>query len=94
MRIVNPTFGTAAENMSAARKTASVDWMKDPIILFSNSKPNVKEIMEALKSKLSAIRNVDNIDFIAKNAAGVPAPAEMIEAIAGKYRIALLGSAD
>ena len=94
MRIVNPTYGTAAEEASAVRKTASVDWMKDPIILFSNSKPNVKEIMEALKSRLTAIRNVGNIDFIAKNAAGVPAPVEMIEAIAAKYRIALLGSAD
>ena len=94
MRIVNPTFGISTEEKSAARETASVDWLKDPIILFSNSKPNVKEIMEALKSKLSAMRSVDNVDFIAKNAAGVPAPADMIEAIAGKYRIALLGSAD
>jgi len=94
MRIVNPTFGTRTEEKGAAAKATSVDWMNDPIILFSNSKPNVKEIMEALRQKLSALRNVDQVDFIAKNAAGVPAPTEMIEAIAGKYRIALLGSAD
>ncbi len=94
MRIVNPTFGLVPQEKRVVRKQAAVDWSKDPIIFFSNSKPNFKELAEGLRLKLAQLRQGGGIDFIAKPAAGVPATAEMIESVASKYRIAILGSAD
>jgi hypothetical protein len=93
MRIVNPTFGTAPQGEGTA-KAGSVDWAKDPIILFSNNKPNAKELLEGVRDRLSAIRRVDNIDYIAKSSASQPAPPEMINELARKYRIALLALGD
>jgi hypothetical protein len=93
MRIVNPTFGVAREERTAVERPLA-NWLADPIIFFSNSKPNAKELMAGLREKLSTIRDVTNVDFVAKPSAGVPAPLEMIEAVASRYRIAILGSAD
>ena len=50
--------------------------------------------MEGLRDRLSAVRRVDNVDFIAKASASQPAPAEMINEVARKYRIALLALGD
>ena len=94
MRIVNPNFGLAREEGTAAVGQLPVNWLKDPIIFFSNSKPNAKELMDGLREKLSTIRDTGNVDFIAKPSAGVPAAVEVIESVAAKYRIAILGSAD
>ncbi len=93
MRIVNPSFGIAPKGpeQEAAR---AVDWREDPIILFSNSKPNAKELLEGLRNKLSATRRVDNVDYIAKGSASQPAPPGMIEDAARRYRIALLALGD
>lgn len=94
MRIINPTFGIKDEDKVVSNAVGPVNWYKDPIILFSNNKPNIKELFEGLKLKLATVRNVDEVDFIAKDSAGVPAPMPMIEEVAAKYKIALLGSAD
>ena len=95
MRIVNPTFGISAEATPAGPSVAApIDWANDPIILFSNNKPNAKELLEGVRAKLSGIRRIDNIDYINKNSASQPAPPEMIEAVARKYRIALLALGD
>jgi len=93
MRIVNPTFGIepAGEGTATA---APVDWLNDPMVLFSNNKPNAKELMEGVRQRLSAIRRIDNIDFIAKPSASQPAPAETLNAVVRKYRIALLALGD
>ena len=93
MRIVNPSFGIAQGGGEKAA-AGKVDWRNDPIILFSNSKPNGKELLEGLKRKLSGIRRVDNIDYISKNSASQPAPPEMINELSRKYRIALLALGD
>jgi hypothetical protein len=93
MRIVNPSFGLSPAGAEQA-KTGPVDWREDPIILFSNSKPNAKELLEGVRDKLAAIRRVDNIDLIHKNSASQPAPAEMINDVVKKYRIALLALGD
>ena len=53
MRIVNPSYGVSAENGEELAGNP-VDWMKDPIALFSNSKPNARELMDGLKAKLAA----------------------------------------
>lgn len=93
MQIVNPTFGVGTTD-GEALAGGSLDWMKDPIALFSNSKPNAKELMEGLKQKLSAIRPVDNIDYLYKPSASQPAPAETMDEVVHKYRAALLALGD
>ena len=93
MRIVNPSFGQAVATGEKI-KGGAVDWRKDPIVLFSNSKPNARELLEGLKAKLGGIRSVDNIDFIWKPSASQPASPELIDKVAHKYRAALLALGD
>jgi hypothetical protein len=93
MRIVNPTFGVSA----AAGETVAlkpVNWKTDAIALFSNSKPNARELLDGIRTKLSAFRSVDNIDFVAKNSASQGASKDLIEKVAANYRGALLAIAD
>ncbi|HKU96839.1 MAG TPA: hypothetical protein VJR58_16270 [Vineibacter sp.] len=93
MRIVNPTFGiSAAGGETVAVKP--VDWRADPIALFSNSKPNARELLEGIRARLGDLRRTDNIDFVHKNSASQGAPAELIEQVAAKYKGALLAIAD
>ncbi len=93
MRIVNPSYGIAPQGEGTAI-AEPVDWLNDPIILFSNNKPNAKELLEGVRDRLAALRRVDNIDYIAKGSASQPAPPEMINEVARKYRIALLALGD
>ncbi len=93
MRIVNPSFGLMppeAEQIS----TRPVDWVHDPIVLFSNSKPNARELLEGVRDKLGEIRNVDDVGFVYKDSASQPAPAAIIDQVSGKYRVALLALGD
>ena len=93
MRIYNPTFGlAAAAGPTVALK--SVNWATDAIALISNSKPNARELLMGIREKLGANRNIDNIEFHAKNSASQPAPKDLIAAVAGKYRGALLALGD
>lgn len=93
MRIVNPSFGLAA---AGGEKIAlkPVNWASDAIALVSNSKPNARELLAGIRDKLGAFRTVDNIEFLAKDSASQPAPKDLIEAVAAKYRGALLAIAD
>ncbi|MDA1099241.1 MAG: hypothetical protein O2967_09690 [Proteobacteria bacterium] len=93
MRIVNPAFGHEAPSTERVGANA-VDWKHDPIILFSNSKPNAKELLEGVRDKMGAYRATDNIDYIAKDTAAQGAPDGMYDALATKYRAALLAIAD
>ena len=93
MRIVNPTFGLSA---TTGEKVAlkPINWATDPIALVSNSKPNARELLAGIREKLGANRKIDNIDFLSKNSASQPAPADVIEKVAANYRGALLAIAD
>lgn len=93
MRIVNPSFGQQAPG-SERTGANTVDWKRDPIILFSNSKPNAKELLEGVRDKMSAYRAIDNIDYIHKDSPAQGAPEGMYDELAGKYRAALLAVAD
>jgi thioredoxin reductase (NADPH) len=93
MLIVNPTFGTSAAAAKAV-PLMSIDWTKDAIALFSNSKPNARELLEGVMAKLGSSRPIDNIGYFAKNSASQPAPAEMIDEVAKNYRGALLALGD
>ena len=93
MRIVNPSFGQDAgggEHLTAE----PVDWLKDPIALFSNSKPNARPLLEGVRDSLGAFRSTDNIDYVQKDSVSQPAPAEVIEHVAKNYRAAILAIAD
>jgi hypothetical protein len=93
MRIVNPTFGlSAAAGVKVPLK--AVNWATDAIALVSNSKPNARELLSGIRDKLGAFRQIDNIDFLSKNSASQPAPADVIEKVAANYRGALLAIAD
>ncbi len=93
MRIVNPTFGREAPGTEQTA-AGTVDWQRDPIILFSNSKPNAKELLEGVRDQLGAYRTTDNIDFAHKDSAAQPTPTAMVDELATKYRAALLAIAD
>ena len=93
MRIYNPTFGvSAAGGQKVALKP--VNWKTDAIALMSNSKPNARELLDGIRAKLGASRQVENIKFLAKNSASQPAPKDLIEEVAANYRGALLAIAD
>ena len=89
MQIVNPTFGHAAADNSSSASASMINWKTDPIVLFGNNKPNAKELLLGLRTKLAGIRNVDNVDYAFKDSAASGAPAGMIDAVAQKYKIAL-----
>lgn len=93
MRFVNPSFGLAA---AVGEKTASgpIDWRRDSIALFTNAKPNARELLEGMRRDLARLRPVDNVEFVGKNSASQPAPPELIERVARDYKIALLALAD
>jgi hypothetical protein len=93
MRIVNPSFGTPVPG-SEAIVAYAVDWRRDPILLFSNSKPNAKELLEGLKTKLASVRPAEGIDFVYKDSASQPAPTELLDKVQHKYRAALLALGD
>jgi hypothetical protein len=93
MRIVNPTFGHVPAGAETL-KSGAVDWKSDPILLFSNSKPNAKELLEGLKAKLGSVRSTDGIDFIWKPSASQPATAGQIDGASRRYRAALLALGD
>ena len=94
MRIGNPTFGLALQESTGNKGRQAVDWRDDPIVFFGNSKPNSKELMNALIAKLGSVRRIDNVSYMSKPHAGMPATAEMIDYAATNYKIAVLGSAD
>ena len=93
MLIVNPAFGRdtgCLENIT----DRPFDWRQDPIALFSNSKPNAKELLEGVREALAGLRNNSNIGFVKKDSVSQPAPGEVIEHIAANYRGALMAIAD
>lgn len=93
MRIYNPTFGlSAAGGEKVALKL--VNWKTDAIALVSNSKPNARELLEGIRARLGAVRQIDNVKFEVKNSASQPAPKDLIEKVAANYRGALLAIAD
>lgn len=93
MRIVNPTFGQEVPNIEKISAN-SVNWKTDPIILFSNSKPNAKELLEGVRDRMADYRMIDNIDYTYKDSVAQGAPDAMYDELAKKYRAALLAIAD
>ena len=93
MRIVNPSFGQEAPSTEKISANA-VDWKQDPIILFSNSKPNAIELLEGVRERMGAYRSIDNIEHAHKDSPAQPASEAMIDELAKEYRAALIAIAD
>ena len=93
MRIVNPSFGHATAG-GEQRSLHDVDWRNVPIALFSNSKPNARELLEGVRDSLKGFRDVGNIEFVSKDSVSQPAPQPVIDHIAENYGAAILAIAD
>jgi hypothetical protein len=93
LRIVNPSFGLTPAGAEQVT-TRPVDWLADPIVMFTNSKPNARELLEGVRAKLGALRPIDNIGFLGKNSASQPAPGGVVDQVAQNYRIALIALGD
>ena len=92
MQIVNPVFGRSASGGESLSNSA-VDWSRDAIALFSNSKPNARELLDGIRDHFGAFRSTDNIDFVYKDSASQPAPAHLYDEVASRYKGALLAIA-
>lgn len=93
MQIVNPAFGRSASGGESLSNSA-VDWSRDAIALFSNSKPNARELLDGIRDHFGAFRSTDNIDFVYKDSASQPAPDDVISHVAENYKAAVLAIAD
>ena len=93
MQIVNPAFGMPTDAGEALSLNA-VDWANAPIALFSNSKPNAKALLEGVRESFAAKRGINNIEHVYKDSASQPAPGDVIEDVATKYKAAILAIAD
>jgi hypothetical protein len=93
MLIVNPAFGHAIDG-GEQRAREAIDWRNDPVALFSNSKPNARELLEGVRASLASFRRTDNIDHVSKDSVSQPAPGAVIEHVANNYRAAVMAIAD
>jgi len=97
MRIVNPTFGTRkveAETEASQAAKKPLEWRTDKIVMFSNSKPNAKEVLEGLNAKIDEVLHCGKFDFTSKGNAAIGATAAQLDEVASKYRGAFLASGD
>ncbi|MFT5447146.1 MAG: hypothetical protein ACI9DC_002321 [Gammaproteobacteria bacterium] len=93
MLIINPAFGLD-HGGGEQRAREAIDWQQDPIALFSNAKPNARELLEGVRERLGSFRRIDNIDYVAKESVSQPAPPALLEHVAQNYRAALMAIAD
>ena len=95
MRIVNPTFGLDEDgDMKSNAVELSTDWFKDDIAIISTSKPNARELLEGVKEQMGVYRATDNIDYFFKDSAAQPAPEELYDEVAARYKGAIVALAD
>lgn len=93
MRIVNPTFGRL-ESVPEQSSGRRVDWLHDPMCVFSNSKPNADELLTGLSVHLRGALERDEVAFEAKRNASMPADRDMLDWLAQQYRLAVLAIGD
>jgi hypothetical protein len=94
MRIFNPTFGRPAEFNAETQRTP-IDWARDPIVIFTNSKPNSTELLQGMAERMGKrLGRTQPPGFIHKSEAAVGATRELLAEIAGKYRGALVALGD
>ncbi len=101
MRLFNPSFGHPIGD--PAQKTSSTpapvhmtkfDWARDPAVLFSNSKPGARQLLEGIAATLVERFGRPKLDFRFKGNAGIPAEPSQIEEMGRQYRGAIVALGD
>lgn len=88
MEIFDPTYA-ATDASSGASPLRPINFARDSIVMFSNSKPNAPELLDGIRSKLHSQYERSDIDFVKKDTASLPAPKPLIEQVASQYQIAI-----
>ena len=66
----------------------------EKVLLLSTIAVIFSQVLDGIRAKLGATRQVENIKFLAKNSASQPAPKDLLSEVAANYRGALLAIAD
>lgn len=93
MLIVNPTFAYSDPAL-AETGLRTIDWENDPVVLFSNSKPNATELLQALRERVKAQVGLRNVEVVHKGNAAQPAPPEIIDQIVSRHRAGIVALGD
>lgn len=101
MRLFNPSFGNPigdpTQKMAATPAVVHAtkfDWARDPAVLFSNSKPGARQLLEGIAATLVEHFGRPNLDFRFKGNAGIPAEPSQIEEMGRQYRGAIVALGD
>ncbi len=93
MQVIDPTSGALAASLGIVQ-AKSFDVSSDALVMFSNSKPNAPELLHGMRARLGALYGRDDIGYVKKDSAGLPAPKSLIEDVASKYRVAVIALGD
>lgn len=92
MRIVDPTYGTPAEEDASAVVAADVPARS--LCLFSNSKPGANELLHGVAERLEAEHGFAGIGFSSKPNAAAGAAPDVLDHLAAQYRMAVVAIGD
>jgi hypothetical protein len=90
MLIIDPTQGRESLD-SRAENTRDNLRLEGRVCLVSNSKPNAAELLSGIAAGIPALHGAP---LLAKRYSSLPAPAELLDQIAGEYDAALVAIAD
>lgn len=92
MRIVDPTYGTPADEEAAA--VAGDTAPAGTLCLFSNSKPGATDLLQGVADRLCTERGVADIGVASKPNAASGASADVLDHLAVRYRMAIVAIGD
>lgn len=92
MRIVDPTYGTPAEEEGVT--LAVGDAPAGTLCLFSNSKPGATDLLHGVADRLGTERGITGIGFESKPNAAAGAGDELLDHLAARYRMAVVAIGD
>lgn len=92
MRIVDPSYGVAADEEVAAPAADAAP--AGTLCLFSNSKPGATELLRGVADRLGAERGIADIGFASKPNAASGAGTDVLDHLAAQYRTAVVAIGD
>ncbi len=92
MRIVDPTYGTGAEELAAG--VAGDAAPAGTLCLFSNSKPGATDLLRGIGDRLVAERGFGDVGFASKPNAAAGAQTDVLDHLAQQYRMAVVAIGD
>ena len=91
MRIVDPTYGTPAdEEVTVASDAAPAG----TLCLLSNSKPGATDLLRGVADRLVAERGFGDVGFASKPNAAAGAQTDVLDHLAEQYRMAVVAIGD